>query len=81
MEKYNIMIPNAENLTLDTILSDDIVWLWQLPQDGMNTILLIMWKSHVVAQNLSCFDVTPENLSILILIKTDFCFIFVFQTL
>ncbi|XP_030277204.1 uncharacterized protein LOC115584017 isoform X2 [Sparus aurata] len=32
VEKYNTMVPTAENLTLDTILSDDIVWPWQLPQ-------------------------------------------------
>ncbi|XP_030278048.1 uncharacterized protein LOC115584637 [Sparus aurata] len=32
VEKYNTMVPDPENLTLDTILSDDIVWPWQLPQ-------------------------------------------------
>ncbi|XP_058617795.1 uncharacterized protein LOC131531206 isoform X1 [Onychostoma macrolepis] len=30
VEKYNTLVPNAEHLTLDTILSDEIVWPWQL---------------------------------------------------
>ncbi|XP_058629943.1 uncharacterized protein LOC131539389 [Onychostoma macrolepis] len=30
VEKYNTLVPNAEHLTLDTILSDKIVWPWQL---------------------------------------------------
>lgn len=42
LEKYNTMVPNAENLTLDTILSDEIVWPWQLTHGGMYTILLTM---------------------------------------
>ncbi|XP_026072377.1 uncharacterized protein LOC113052205 [Carassius auratus] len=30
VEKYNTLVPNAEKLTLDTILCDEIVWPWQL---------------------------------------------------
>ncbi|XP_057202587.1 uncharacterized protein LOC130561930 [Triplophysa rosa] len=30
VDQYNAMVPNAENLDLDTILSDDIIWPWQL---------------------------------------------------
>ncbi|KAK0131518.1 hypothetical protein N1851_033774 [Merluccius polli] len=30
VEKYNTMVPNEEILNMDTILSDDIVWPWQL---------------------------------------------------
>ncbi|CAM4570299.1 unnamed protein product [Leuciscus chuanchicus] len=30
VEKYNTLVPNAEKVTLDTILSDEIVWPWQL---------------------------------------------------
>ncbi|ROI93617.1 hypothetical protein DPX16_3287 [Anabarilius grahami] len=32
VEKYNTLVPNAEKLTFDTILSDEIVWPWQLTQ-------------------------------------------------
>lgn len=35
VEKYNTLVPNAEHLTLDTILSDEIVWPWQLTHGGM----------------------------------------------
>nr|XP_055048132.1 uncharacterized protein LOC129433494 [Misgurnus anguillicaudatus] len=31
--QYNAMVPNAENLDLDTVLSDDIIWPWQLPHN------------------------------------------------
>lgn len=34
VEKYNTLVPNAENLTLDTILSDKIIWPWQLTHSG-----------------------------------------------
>lgn len=30
VEKYNTLVPNAEKLTLDTILCDENVWPWQL---------------------------------------------------
>lgn len=30
VEMYNTLVPNAEKLTMDTILSDEIVWPWQL---------------------------------------------------
>lgn len=40
VEKYNTLVPNAEKLTLDTILSDEIVWPWQLTHGGMYTIPL-----------------------------------------
>lgn len=42
VEKYNTLVPNAEHLTLDTILSDEIVWPWQLTHGGMYTIPLTM---------------------------------------
>lgn len=40
VEKYNTLVPNAEKLTLDTILCDEIVCPWQLTHGGMYTILL-----------------------------------------
>jgi len=42
VEKYNTLAPDAEKLTLDTILSDEIVWPWQLTHGGMYIILLNM---------------------------------------
>lgn len=59
--KYNTLVPNAEKLTLDTILSDEIVWPWQLTHSGMYTIPLTMWNSYIVAQNLSCFNCSPKK--------------------
>ncbi|XP_056121566.1 uncharacterized protein LOC130099785 [Rhinichthys klamathensis goyatoka] len=37
VEKYNTLVPNAEKLTLDTILSDEIVWPWQLTHSDLRT--------------------------------------------
>ncbi|KAG7473601.1 hypothetical protein MATL_G00097570 [Megalops atlanticus] len=31
VEKYNSMVPSTEKLVLDSILSDETVWPWQLP--------------------------------------------------
>lgn len=61
VDKYNTLVPNAEKLTLDTILSDEIVWPWQLTHGGMYTILLTMWNSCIMAQNLSCFNCSPRK--------------------
>ena len=41
VENYNIMVPN-EPLTLDTILSDDYIWPWQLPHGMIPRVLLAM---------------------------------------
>ncbi|KAF1371414.1 hypothetical protein PFLUV_G00278570, partial [Perca fluviatilis] len=37
VDKYNTLVPNAEKLTLDTILSDEIVWPWQLTHGDLRT--------------------------------------------
>jgi len=42
VEKYNTLVPDAEKLTLDTILSDEIIWPWLLTHGGMYIILLNM---------------------------------------
>lgn len=39
-EKYNRMVPSTETVCLETILSGETVWPWQLPDSGMYTNLL-----------------------------------------
>lgn len=46
VEKYNTMVPNEEPLNMDTILSDDIVWPWQLTHGGTYTILLTICTNN-----------------------------------
>ncbi len=40
IEKYNRMVPNTETLCLETVLSGETAWPWQLPHSGMYTSLL-----------------------------------------
>ncbi len=40
VEKYNRMVPNTATLCLETILSGETAWPWQLPHSGMYTSLL-----------------------------------------
>lgn len=40
VEKYNRMVPSTESLCLETILSEDTAWPWQLPHSGRYTSLL-----------------------------------------
>ncbi len=35
IEKYNRMVPNTETLCLETILSGETAWPWQLPHSGV----------------------------------------------
>ncbi|KAJ8362982.1 hypothetical protein SKAU_G00118130 [Synaphobranchus kaupii] len=37
VEKYNRMVPSTETLCLETILSGETAWSWQLPHSGMYT--------------------------------------------
>jgi flagellar motility protein MotE (MotC chaperone) len=34
-DKYNSMVPDAERITFDSILSEETVWPWQLSHGGM----------------------------------------------
>lgn len=40
VEKHNRMAPSTETVCLETILSGETVWPWQLPHSGMYTNLL-----------------------------------------
>lgn len=35
VEKYNRIVPSTETLCLETILSSETAWPWQLPHGGM----------------------------------------------
>ncbi len=35
VEQYNALVPNEEQLTVEAILTDDIVWPWQFTRGGM----------------------------------------------
>lgn len=40
VEQYNGMVPNTETLCVETILSVDMAWPWQLRENGVYTSLL-----------------------------------------
>ena len=40
VEQYNRMVPSSENVCLETILSGEAVWPWQLTHSGKYTNLL-----------------------------------------
>lgn len=40
VEKYNRVVPSTETLCLETILSGETAWPWQLPHSGRYTSLL-----------------------------------------
>ena len=40
VEQYNRLVPSAEHLSMETILSVDTAWPWQLHHSGMYTSLL-----------------------------------------
>lgn len=49
VEKYNIMVPKTETLCLETILSGETAWPWQLPHSGMYTSLTILLHNDTSA--------------------------------
>ena len=46
VEQYNRVVPSEEALCMETILSRDTAWPWQLQHSGMYTILLTPNLTH-----------------------------------
>ncbi len=62
VEKYNRMVPNTETLCLETILSGETAWPWQLPHSGMYTSLLkILIHTNTLPTRHLCQSATPND--------------------
>ena len=46
VERYNVMVPSTETLCLESILSGETAWPWQLPHSGMYTSLYTSLTSN-----------------------------------
>ncbi len=50
VENYNSLV--TENLTLDTILSDDYIWPWQLTHGRITQLCLLCEESHTCTKSI-----------------------------
>lgn len=55
VEKYNRMIPNTETLCMETILSGETAWPWQLPHSGMYCTLVFWQFLYILTHYPQCF--------------------------